>query len=113
MDFRMRASDADRERVVATLSEQVGIGRLTLEEFSERSATAYRSRTLGELDALTRDLPAQAGAPSRALRSTLPPAIAAVLVFALAVLLGGTVVVLTHLAGMGSMSQMMDGMMGH
>jgi hypothetical protein len=53
----MRASDADRERTVATLQREVGTGRLTLDEFSERTAIAYHSRTLGELAALTRDLP--------------------------------------------------------
>ncbi|WP_219418106.1 DUF1707 SHOCT-like domain-containing protein [Pseudonocardia nigra] len=53
----MRASDADRERTVAILQREVGTGRLTLDEFSERSAIAYHARTLGELAALTRDLP--------------------------------------------------------
>lgn len=56
-DPMLRASDADRERVVSQLHEQVGEGRLTLEEFSERSYAAYAARMLGELDALTRDLP--------------------------------------------------------
>jgi hypothetical protein len=53
----MRASDADRERVVSALQEQVGAGRLTLEEFDERSNVAYTARTVGELRKLTRDLP--------------------------------------------------------
>ncbi|MGH3985684.1 MAG: DUF1707 SHOCT-like domain-containing protein [Pseudonocardiaceae bacterium] len=33
----------------ATLQQQVGTGWLTLDEFSERSAAAYRARTLGDL----------------------------------------------------------------
>jgi len=52
----LRASDADRERVVAVLAEAAGDGRLTLEEHSERVQRAYRARTLGELAGLTRDL---------------------------------------------------------
>ena len=52
----LRASDADRERVVAVLAEAAGDGRLTLEEHSERVQRAYQARTLGELAGLTRDL---------------------------------------------------------
>lgn len=52
----LRASDADRERVVAVLAEAAGDGRLTLEEHSERVQRAYRARTLGELAGLTTDL---------------------------------------------------------
>ncbi|HWE88653.1 MAG TPA: DUF1707 domain-containing protein [Pseudonocardiaceae bacterium] len=55
----MKASDADRERVVSALQEQVGAGRLTLEEFEERSNVAYTARTIGELRKLTRDLPVE------------------------------------------------------
>ncbi|MDI9938914.1 DUF1707 domain-containing protein [Rhodococcus sp. IEGM 1351] len=53
----MRASDADRARVVHTLEHEVGTGRLTLDEYSDRVAAAYGARTLGELTVLTRDLP--------------------------------------------------------
>ena len=52
----LRASDADRERVVAVLAEAASDGRLTLEEHSERVQRAYRARTLGELAGLTKDL---------------------------------------------------------
>ena len=52
----LRASDNDRERVVAVLAEAAGDGRLTLEEHSERVQRAYQARTLGELAVLTRDL---------------------------------------------------------
>ncbi|HEY6738442.1 MAG TPA: DUF1707 domain-containing protein [Actinopolymorphaceae bacterium] len=51
-----RASDADREAVVSMLQEAASDGRLDLEEFEERMAATYRSKTLGELDTLTRDL---------------------------------------------------------
>ncbi|MEV5710052.1 DUF1707 domain-containing protein [Actinoallomurus sp. NPDC052274] len=52
----LRASDADRERVVALLRDAHGDGRLTVEEHAERVEGAYSARTLGELTALTADL---------------------------------------------------------
>jgi len=58
-DHMMRASDLDRDAVVATLRDAYTAGRLTLEEFDERMTAAYASRTWGELRKLTEDLPAQ------------------------------------------------------
>jgi hypothetical protein len=55
---QMRASDADRDVVVAALSEHFQAGRLTTEEFDERTGRALTARTLGELDELMADLPA-------------------------------------------------------
>jgi hypothetical protein len=52
----LRASDADRERVVALLGEALADGRLTLDEHSDRTTRAYAARTLGELTGLTGDL---------------------------------------------------------
>jgi len=57
-DPRVRASDADREKTAALLREHHAVGRLTVEEFSERLDQVYQARTLGELDALLADLPA-------------------------------------------------------
>ncbi len=54
----LRASDADRERTVALLREHAAMGRLTLEEFTERMSNAYLARTHTELATLARDLPA-------------------------------------------------------
>lgn len=54
----LRVSDADRERTVIMLREHATVGRLTLEEFTERMTAAYRAVTREELDALARDLPA-------------------------------------------------------
>jgi hypothetical protein len=66
----MRASDADREGVVALLHAACADGRLTVDEFGERSAAAYAARTHDQLAELTRDLvpgtgsvPPQGGAP--------------------------------------------------
>jgi len=53
----LRASDADREEVVALLREAFAEGRLTPEEHSERVDAAYAARTRGELVPLTGDLP--------------------------------------------------------
>jgi hypothetical protein len=65
-DFpEMRASDADRDRVLDMLREAAADGRLTADEFDERMEAALSSRTLGELAALTADLgpgPGGAGA---------------------------------------------------
>jgi Domain of unknown function (DUF1707) len=57
-DPRIRASDADRDRVTALLREHHAAGRLTAEEFGERMDRALEARTLGELDELMTDLPA-------------------------------------------------------
>jgi hypothetical protein len=61
----LRASDADRERVVALLTEAAGDGRLTLGEHADRAERAYAARTLGELATLTADLAAPAAQPIR------------------------------------------------
>jgi hypothetical protein len=61
----LRASDADRERVIALLNEAAADGRLTLGEHAERAERAYSARTLGELAALTTDLAAASAQPIR------------------------------------------------
>ncbi|HEV3380125.1 MAG TPA: DUF1707 domain-containing protein [Trebonia sp.] len=57
-DPRIRASDADRERVATLLREHHAVGRLAAEEFHERLDAAFAAKTLGDLDALLADLPA-------------------------------------------------------
>jgi Domain of unknown function (DUF1707) len=60
----MRASDADRDRVLDVLRDAAGDGRLTAAEFDERMQAALSSRTLGELAVLTADLgPGRPGRP--------------------------------------------------
>jgi Domain of unknown function (DUF1707) len=76
-DNSIRASDVDREVVVATLRDAYTAGRLTLEEFDERTSAAYASKTWGDLRKLTEDLPSQpvlgSDVPGRRLPSaTLP-----------------------------------------
>ena len=57
----VRVSDADRDRAVVALREHLAVGRLTLEEFTERMAAAFGSATAGELEATMRELPATSG----------------------------------------------------
>lgn len=57
----IRASDEERENVVAILREHTAQGRLTLDEFDERMNAAYDAKTWDDLRVLTRDLPAEAG----------------------------------------------------
>ncbi|WP_042406129.1 DUF1707 SHOCT-like domain-containing protein [Streptacidiphilus carbonis] len=53
----LRASHADRDRVVEVLRVGAGDGRLTAAELDERLEAALEARTLSELAALTADLP--------------------------------------------------------
>lgn len=71
----VRASDADRDRTVEALAGASAEGRLSLEEYSQRSEAALVARTLGELTILTSDLPA----PLRADAVPVPAEITAVL----------------------------------
>lgn len=53
----LRASHADRDRVVDALRVAGGDGRLSAEELDTRLESALSARTLGELARLTADLP--------------------------------------------------------
>jgi hypothetical protein len=59
----LRASDADRDRVLALLSEAMSDGRLTPDEHADRVQRACSARTLGELAELTADLAASSAQP--------------------------------------------------
>ena len=54
---QLRASDADREQTVSELTEHHVQGRLSSEEFGDRSRLAYGATTSGELNDLLADLP--------------------------------------------------------
>ncbi len=56
-DPRIRASDADRDRVATLLREHHAAGRLDADEVQERIDKALTAKTLGDLDALLADLP--------------------------------------------------------
>src|SRR5580692_13213202 len=53
----LRVSDADRDRAISELSEHFQAGRLTADEFNERSGQALQARTGKELAVLFADLP--------------------------------------------------------
>lgn len=72
-DDGIRASDGDRDGVVAILREAYVAGRLTLAEFDERTSAAFASRTWGELRKLTRDLPARLSLGTAAERAASAP----------------------------------------
>lgn len=55
----LRASHADRHRVVDVLRIAAGDGLLTADELDERLEAALSARTVSELAALTADLPLQ------------------------------------------------------
>lgn len=54
---RLRASDADRERVVAFVRGHWSLGRLTDAELEQRLGRALQARTVGDLRKLVDDLP--------------------------------------------------------
>ena len=58
-DRPIRASDGERESVVDVLRDAYTDGRLTLEEFEERTSAAYASKTWSDLRELTGDLPVE------------------------------------------------------
>ena len=63
----LRASDADRERVIDTLKTAFVHGRLARDELGVRTGLALTSRTYGELAAITADIHARprAAQPTR------------------------------------------------
>ena len=61
----LRVSDADRDRAQSELSEAFQVGRITADEFDQRSGQALRARTGKELSALLADLPLDAPPATR------------------------------------------------
>ncbi len=57
----LRVSDGDRDKALSELTEAYQIGRITSEEFDQRSMQALSARTGKELAALVSDLPLDAG----------------------------------------------------
>ncbi len=71
-DRDLRVSDAEREHVGMLLQRAVGLGMLSLGEFTERMDTALAAKTRGELNAVLIDLPGVrlVGQPDPAVRAT-------------------------------------------
>lgn len=63
MNDRIRASDADRERIAARLREHYAEGRLSREELDERISATFSARTYGDLRQVMADLPEPGMAP--------------------------------------------------
>ena len=72
----LRVSDADRDRAIAELSEHYQAGRLSTEEFEDRTGRALQARTTADLAALFTDLPRRqaptTGATATSAASTAP-----------------------------------------
>jgi uncharacterized membrane protein len=68
----LRISDADREAAVDLLSEQYAIGRLTRDEFDERSDAVWSAKTRGDLAPIFADLPVQGPARPGRTRAPVP-----------------------------------------
>jgi hypothetical protein len=83
---RLRAADADRERVAALVQAAGAEGRLTLGEIEDRLTAVYATKYADELKPFTADLPSEP--PPRPARFTPHPALRvhAALALALAVL---------------------------
>ncbi len=118
---RLRASHADRERVVGTLKAAYVHGLVTKDEFDERVSQTFASRTYAELALITADLPAGLTAAPPPLRpgpATAKPAahanltpgeraimatgLFAALALVVALLIGGAAGGLLALGGLGS-----------
>jgi hypothetical protein len=76
-DRPIRASDQERESVVDVLRDAFTDGRLTFDEFEERTAAAYGAKTWTDLRVLTADLPAgpPLGADLHQRPQAVPPAV--------------------------------------
>lgn len=72
----IRVSDAERDQAIADLSAHFQAGRLTQEEFEDRSGRALQARTRSDLSELFTDLPPQGmvPAPQAGGPATDPPA---------------------------------------
>jgi len=80
IQLTMRASDGDRQQVVERLQGALEEGRLSMDEFSERTGLAFHAVTYGDLTPLCADLPASclgpAAAPVPAAGAAAAPAVA-------------------------------------
>ena len=76
----IRASDGERDQVVAQLQRHFADGRLTQAEFEERVGAALAARTRDQLYALTTDLPGAGVRRARA-ATVLDPCLVCLLLF--------------------------------
>src|SRR6185437_1227783 len=60
---KLRAADADRDRVAGMLGTAYSEGRLSKDEYDARLETALSARTYADLDQVVSDLPVRVTAP--------------------------------------------------
>ena len=70
---KMRACDADRDRVVEHLNVAYSEGRMSKDEYDGRLESALAARTYADLDQLVTDLPVQAPVPVEAEPAAVAP----------------------------------------
>jgi hypothetical protein len=61
---KLRAADADRDRVAGILGTAYSEGRLSKDEYDARLETALSARTYADLDQVVTDLPVRVAAPA-------------------------------------------------
>ncbi len=71
--YEHRIGDAERDAAIASLGEHYAAGRITQEEFDERSDLALHARTESDLKPLFLDLPSAAGRSGSGARDTERP----------------------------------------
>lgn len=95
--FSMRLSDAERTDAVNDLAQALGEGRLTMDEFEERTDAVMQATTRRELAEVFMDIPTKAsselkiysqGEVARAYQSTRKPRLATAMVGSLGLLFG-------------------------
>ncbi|MHB2251000.1 DUF1707 SHOCT-like domain-containing protein [Corynebacterium aurimucosum] len=98
--FSMRLSDAERTNAVNDLAQALGEGRLSMDEFEERTDAIMEATTRRELAAVFMDIPTKAstelkiysqGEMERAYESTKKPRLATAMVGSLGLLFGSIV----------------------
>ena len=62
-DAQVRIGDVEREKALAALGEHFAAGRLSKDEFDERSSAAWSAKTAADLAPLFSDLPSLTPAP--------------------------------------------------
>jgi hypothetical protein len=75
---RIRVSDRERQEIVELLGQAAAEGRLTLDEYTERTGSAYAAVTRADLDVLTTDLPVARPVPARPMASRTEGSLASV-----------------------------------
>lgn len=71
----LRAGTRDRDATAQQLQEAYADGRLTSQEHDERLSACFQAVTMGDLAALTADLPKASGPVGSDAQTPLPPAV--------------------------------------